>query len=60
MVVVLTIAYSGELRTIVHPKNTTFDVLKVSEASGRIDPQPTIKDNQPGEDTEEQHGLFYT
>ena len=58
MVVVLTIAYSGELRTIVHLKNITFDVLKALENSGRIGPQPAIKDNQSCKDTKEQHGFF--
>ena len=53
-----TIADSLFLCAIFQLKNITFDVLKVLENSGSIGSQPAIKDDQPSEDTKEQHGFF--
>ena len=52
------IADSLFLCAIFQLKNITFDVLKVLGNSGFICLQPAIKDNQPSEDTKEQHGFF--
>ena len=60
MIVALTIARWLELRAVFQRENMTLQALKVFGNSGCICSQPAIKDNQPSEDTKEQHGLFYT